>query len=932
MQLEADTAQKLLDIVRDFVCGLRTDRSADVRVSLDSAFEAELGLDSLSRAELISRVERAWDVTFVEQVFAAAETPRDLLRAIAQADGRLRSESTEAVAEADPHAGNASIPERAETFQEVLQWHVKAHPDRPHILLYGQDDTSKQFTYGDLQSGAQKVAAGLAEQGLLPGQTAAVMLPTSIEYFYCFMGILLAGGIPVPLYPPARLTQIVDHLRRHFDILNNAQVQILITIPEAMPIARLLRSQVPELKKVVEAAVLCSTTAAGIPQIYKPEDIAFLQYTSGSTGTPKGVVLTHSNLLINIRTMARVFGVTPSDTFVSWLPLYHDMGLIGAWLSSMYCAMLLVLMSPLAFLTRPSRWLRAIHRHRGTISAGPNFAFEYCLAKVGDEEMEGVDLSSWRMAINGAEQVSPATIARFQQRFGPYGFRPEAMIPSYGLAEASLGLAFPAGHSAPKTDRIDRNLFMRTLKAVPADEKEDNPLFFVSCGHPLPGHEVRIVDVAGGEAPERQEGRVLFKGPSCTSGYYRNPAGTAALFEGEWLDSGDLGYIAEGELYITGRSKDIIIRAGRNIYPSELEEAVGRLEGLRKGCVAVFGTKDQRSGTEQLVVLAETKERDPAALESLRRAVNKILIDLLGAPPDDVVLAPPHKVLKTSSGKIRRAASRELYESGRIHKKQRAVWWQLTRLSLRGAVPQLRRIWKGAGVFFYAGYLYLVLLMMAPLVWTAVVAAPGFEKAYGIMRYFAKIFLRLGRIPITVEGAEHLDPESHFIVVSNHCSFADGPILAAALPINTSYVAKVELSRNVLSRLFFTRLRTAFVERFDSRKGTSDARQVIRAAQGGQSFIFFPEGTFYRMPGLQPFRMGAFLTAARAGAPVVPVAIRGSRSLLRGDTWFPRRTAISVRVCPPILPDGSDWEAAVKLRDAARSQILQYCGEPDLAE
>ena len=876
-------------------------------------------------------MERVWDVSFTEQLFAAAETPRDLLRALAQADSRSWDGRAEKI-EVTAIGVDACMPAHADTFQRVLAWHVQAHPARPHILLYGQDEALEQITYGQLHQGAERVAAGLAGQGLLPGRAVAIMLPTSIDYFYSFMGILLAGGIPVPLYPPARLTQIEDHLRRHFDILNNAQVQFMITIPEAQPIARLLKSRVLGLRRVVEADELCKSDAVSVPSASKSDDIAFLQYTSGSTGIPKGVVLTHANLLANIRAMARTFKVTSSDTFVSWLPLYHDMGLIGAWLSSLYCAMPVVLMSPLAFLTRPARWLRAIHKHRGTISAGPNFAYDYCLSKVDDDEIRGVDLSSWRMAINGAEQVSPATIERFLQRFGSYGFRPEAMIPSYGLAEASVGLAFPAGHPAPKIDRIERDHFMRTRRAVAASVEDHSVLSIVSCGFPLAGHEVQIVDGAGREVPEREEGRLLFKGPSCTSGYFRNPEGTAALFEDEWLDSGDLAYIAEGEVYITGRYKDIIIRAGRNIYPSELEEAVGRIDGVRKGCVAAFGSTDAASGTELLVVLAETRETDPAALEYLHKAVNTVVVDVLGAPADDVVLAPPHKVLKTSSGKIRRAASRELYESGRIHKKERAVWWQFVRLYLQGLLPQLRRMRKGTGDLLYAGYLYAVLLILAPVVWIAVVGAPGFDKAYGAMRFFARWFLRLGSIPLSVHGAAHFESSRHWIVVSNHCSFADGLILAAALPFHTSYVAKVELSRNVFSRLFFTRLRTVFVERFDNRKSTSDARQVIRSAQRGQSFIFFPEGTFYRMPGLQPFRMGAFLTAARADVPVVPVVIRGSRSLLRGDTWFPRRTTVSVRVCTPILPDGNDWEAAVRLRDAARADILKYCAEPDLDE
>lgn len=926
-----NTDEKLLTVIQQFVDALRPGSKPDRTVVLDSVFDKELGLDSLSRAELISRVERAWDVTFSEQVFAAAETPRDLLRAISQAGSRSTAVQAKAI-EMLTRPTDERVPARADTFPSVLDWHVQVHPDRLHIHLYGPDDVVEQMTYSGLRKGSETIAAGLVDLGLSPGQTVAVMLPTSLDYFYCFMGILIAGGIPVPLYPPARLTQIEDHLRRHVDILNNAQVQFLITIPEAQPIARLLRSRVASLKKAVGIEQLSTAGPMRSRLEAKAADIAFLQYTSGSTGTPKGVVLTHDNLLANIRVMARTFDVSSSDTFVSWLPLYHDMGLIGAWLSSLCCAMPLILMSPLAFLTRPSRWLWAIHKHRGTISAGPNFAYEYCLAKIDDAEIQGLDLRSWRLAVNGAEQVSPATIERFQQRFGPCNFRAETMTPSYGLAETSLGLAFPSLDQAPKIDCIRRDLFMRTRHAQPTAKDDPNVLRFVSCGQPLAGHQIQIVDGSGRETAEREEGHLLFKGPSCTSGYYRNPEATAALFHGGWLDSGDLAYIAEGEVYLTGRSKDIIIRAGRNIYPSELEEAVGNIQGLRKGCIAVFGSADRESGTEQLVVLAETRETDPEVLNTLRREANAVVMDMLGAPPDDIALVPPHKVLKTSSGKIRRAASRELYESGRIDKKQRAVWWQFVRLSWQAVIPQVRRMWKSAGALFYAAYMYLLLILLAPFAWTAVVMAPGFSGAYGTMRFFSKLLFRLAGIPIRVHGLEHLDRTSHCIVVSNHSSYSDAPILAAALPVHISYVAKRELTSNVASRLFLERLRTEFVERFESRKSTTDARKVIRSARQGRSFIFFPEGTFYRMPGLQPFRMGAFLTAAKAGAPVVPVAIRGSRSLLREGTWFPRRTVVTVQVCPPISPPGEDWDAAVALRDAVRAEILKYCAEPDLAK
>ena len=288
-----------------------------------------------------------------------------------------------------------------------------------------------------------------------------------------------------------------------------------------------------------------------------------------------------------------------------------------------------------------------------------------CLHKIDDRDLEGLDLSAWRLAFNGAEPVSPDTVTRFGARFAPYGFRPEAMTPVYGLAEAD-----PASPSHPwsvvQRSTASSASIMRTGQAVPTTPDDPHALRFVACGQPLPGHHIRLVDPAGFEVAERQEGHVEFCGPSATSGYFHNPEETRRLFRGTWLDAGDLAYMASGEVYITGRTKDLIIRAGRNIYPQELEEAIGDIPRIRKGCVAVFGSPDPVARTERLVVLAETYETDRQILEELRRHIDTVSTDLLGAPPDAVVLAPPHTVPKTSSGKIRRSTSRELYEQGRL--------------------------------------------------------------------------------------------------------------------------------------------------------------------------------------------------------------------------------------------------------------------------
>ncbi|MEA2080159.1 MAG: AMP-binding protein, partial [Pseudomonadota bacterium] len=585
-------------------------------ITLDSAFEKDLGLDSLARVELISRVEKRFKLALPERTFAEAETARDLLRAVLGAAG---PRTTLSAAEMRPmELGEATAaPAEAQTLVEVLDWHVLHHPDRPLIQIYQDENEGEIITYQQLDAGARQVAASLQQRGIKPAEAVAMMLPSGPDYFFSFFGVLMAGGIPVPIYPPARPSQLEDHMRRHGRILANCLAGTLITVAEAKRVAQLLKSQVPNLRQIVSVSELAASGAVPTLPALNSNDIAFLQYTSGSTGNPKGVVLTHANLLANIRAMGQVVQAGPKDVFVSWLPLYHDMGLIGAWLGSLYYAALFVVMSPLSFLARPERWLWAIHHYRGTLSASPNFGYEYCLRRLKDEDLEGLDLSCWRAAFNGAEAVSPDSVQQFGERFAAFGFRNTAMMPVYGLAESAVGLAFPPLDRGPVIDRVDRNSFSRSGQATPAPADGKRALRFASSGPPLPGHQVRVVDPAGHELPERQEGRLQFRGPSSTSGYYRDAEKTQSLFEGDWLDSADLAYMANGEVYITGRIKDIIIRAGRNIYPHELEEAVGLIPGIRTGRVAVFGSEDTRSGTERLIVLAETRSKDTAELDKL---------------------------------------------------------------------------------------------------------------------------------------------------------------------------------------------------------------------------------------------------------------------------------------------------------------------------
>jgi acyl carrier protein len=932
----AVTASVLCDAVQSLAETLHPHLKGRISVDLDTTFDRDLGLDSLTRIELLTRLEREFGVTLSEHDMTAAETPRDLLRALeSSAPGARTGEDAAADSRMTrDDSAPASAPAETSTLVDALLWHAEAHPDRTHVHLLDEASGARKLGYGELLDQSLSVAAGLRARGFEPGQAAAIMLPTGVAYFFSFFGILLAGGVPVPIYPPARISQIEDHFRRHARILGNAGARFLITFEQAKQVTRLLASQVDTLDHVVTVEDLQGDQKPDVIPNVDGKSIAFLQYTSGSTGSPKGVVLTHANILASLDSMRQALAAEPSDVFVSWLPLYHDMGLIGAWMGSLVVGFPLVLMSPLSFLRRPESWLHAIETYQGTLSGGPNFAFELCTRRIREEDIDGLDLGSWRLAFNGAEPVSPATLRSFTDRFSRYGFRESAMTPVYGLAEATLGVAFTPINRGPRIDRINRRTFSLDGRATPVADEETDAVEFVSCGVPISGFEVRIVDDTGFEAGEREEGAVEFRGPSTTSGYYRNPKATRTLFHDEWLVSGDRGYIADGEVFITGRSKDVVIRAGRNIYPYELEQAVADVERVRRGCVAVFGAS--ASGTERLVVVAETRETGEARRGEIRAQIERLTQDLLGMPADDVVLVPPHTVLKTSSGKIRRAAIRDLYERGALAPSVRAVWLQLLRLGLAGIAPSIKRLSKTAGAWAWAAYAAVVFAGLVLLAWPAVVLSKTPDTAFRRASRSARAAFALARIPIDISGLEHLPKATPFVLAANHSSYLDGLALAAVLPRRISFVAKRELSQTAFSGLFLRALGVQFVERFDHRRGAEDAQTIASTLSAGTPLCFFPEGTLHRMPGLLAFQLGAFSAAVEAGTCVIPVVIRGTRSILRGDSWFARKGRIRIEVLAPIYPqarnDSSAWQRAVSLRDQTRNVMLQRCGEPDLAD
>lgn len=972
-QLDAlQVRERVLEVIRSLLEELGS-RGALPMLSGGSQLDRDLGLGSLERVELLGRLESAFGARLPDSAVSEADTPDDLARALLVA---LQAEKAE---EEAASALRAAIETQklhrtasdegifsTETLLEVLRYRATHDAERTHLVIAEEKEGRERevtLTFGELYAAAQRCAGELARRDIPAGGRVAVMLPTSRAFYVSYAGILLAGAIPVPIYPPFRADRIEEYSSRQAAILKNAAVCMLLTFRQAESVARLLKPLVPSLREVADAEKLLDAADHAPPdppgalpahltgsRARKASDIALLQYTSGSTGDPKGVVLTHANLLANIRAIGEAVEVGPNDVCISWLPLYHDMGLIGAWLTPLHFGIPVAVMSPLAFLTRPERWLRAFQSYGGTIAAAPNFAYELCVRKIAEKDIQGLDLSKWRVALNGAEPVNPETLERFAKRFAPYGFRREAQLPVYGLAEASLGVTFPPLNRGPLVDRVDRDVFTAEGRAIPASSNDATAIAFVSSGRPVPRHEVRIVDGKGEEVSDRTEGFLWFRGASATSGYYQNAAATEKLFpQGPaaedgyaWVNSGDRAYRADGEIYVTGRVKDIIIKGGRNLYPHEVEELASRAEGIRKGCVVAFGVKDEAAGTEKLVVVAESREREESRRAAIAAAVTEQVSQGLGLPPDRVEVIPPGSIPKTSSGKLRREETKQLFLAGKLSAERPPAWMQLVKLAgastARTAGRDIWAVLRRGLEILYGIYFCIVFALWIVPAWTIVMFIKDHRKAGRFTSKALRILFAAAGCPVTVKGKEYVDAAGPKVYAANHASYFDVVALMLGLGVPYRFVAKSEVTNMPLIGSFLKQMGHLSFDRSDPQARLRQSEEMEKLLREGESVFVFPEGTFAAQDGVRPFQLGAFRAAVDAGVPIVPVSLAGTRRFLRDETYLPRPSSVTITVSPPIYPriapdaqnssDSVTWHELIRLRDLTRETIAPHTGEP----
>ena len=537
------------------------------------------------------------------------------------------------------------------------------------LRVIEHDGQVTELRYRDLLVSALRIGGALRSAGLQPGARVALVLPEVGHFVQAFFGVAAAGLVPVPLFPPAQASDLPTFRRQTRHLIAASRASAVLTTTDVAPLLGTDDGVELPFAKVLTLDALPADSPLDRPVAVSAHDVALIQFTSGSTAAPKGVMLTHEGLYANVSSIAGPEGLDLSadDFGVSWLPLYHDMGLIGMLLTPVFVQADSVVMSPVLFLKRPSAWLSAISTYRATVSFAPSFAYELCLRRVKRSQIDALDLSSWRIAGCGAEPVRIETLRAFAEQFAPAGFRASSFRPSYGLAEHTLAVSFST--RGLRVDTIDAGHFIGESRAVPVNGTLPGPAIKIaSCGRPFSDHTVRIVDEEGRTLQERQVGRIVARGPSVMAGYFEDPEATDETLHEGWLQTGDVGYLADGELYVCGRTKDLIIRNGRKYHPPDLESAIATVDGLRPSGVVVFAINRVEEADEVVAVLeARQSSTSSDLVDHVRRRVR----ETSGLELDRVVVAPPGTIPRTTSGKVRRSETRERLQAGTLMAAQR---------------------------------------------------------------------------------------------------------------------------------------------------------------------------------------------------------------------------------------------------------------------
>ncbi len=871
-------------------------------VTLEKSLTYDLGIGSIERIELMQRLEKIFSIRLEENSIARADNLDVIYEEILN---KLEQKQPE-YHFVDHIADLPEIDMRsAESLVDILLLGKQQDPLRTWLYLQNADGKEATLSYQELYNETINMACYLKEKGLRPGNKIVIALPTSCEFFYAFFASLLLGGRPI-ISSPLLLKEKKQSLP---PFLIDGDVDFVIAEDN-------LKSQL-NLKKII---FLSPSDALDVK--HKDQNICINEknngvvglLTAGTTGDKKEILLRQESVLENIKSSIDAMSMSPSDIVVNWLPLNNSVSLISMCLTSLYAGIPLVLIDYNDFLQQPERWLWAIHFHQGTISVASDFDLAQCTQKIKFHTLDGLDISSCRVALVATDQPQVDTLNAFNQKFSPYGFKETCLTPAYALTENGALLTISNPGNKYQTDQASLD---RLLKENTA-EKTDTSLSidYVNCGEVVGNNDIRIADSDGVVLKDRQIGKIQFSRPSSFEDDSRR-----------WISSGDYGYTVNKSLFVIGREQGLIyLKESKQCYAKVIENLVGMLPDINANSVAAFNDSN-----ENYILVVETTVDSASQHSNVREIVSKKLKQSGISTPEKIIFLKNNSLPRTLSGKIKRFQCKKDYENNSLGR-------ELSPSLIQKIKVKSKKIWnilsgkiKFSLRVIYTFYVGIILVLTGPPGWIIIMCLPR-KLGAKFLKLWCKFLFASMFCPIKYsEDPSVGESKTPIVYTANHTGYLDIVALISVLPSDISYIGKQELSDVGFLKKLMQHLGYIFVNPVDFTKTPGEIAEITETVKSGRSVLIFAEGTFTYATGLRPFKMGTFKIAAETMSPVCPVSIQGVRTVLRDGSCMFRPNFIKIHVSSLIFPVENSWSESLRLRDEAYKAIADNCGEKTIS-
>lgn len=910
--------RQLLAVTRLFLRELGAQRAARA-VSLDALLLDDLGLGSLERVAFLQRLEQHFGVRLAIEDLLRADSMRDMYHLLEQAEPHMEMQLPELA------LATAAMPvevDPCETLVDVLSRYVEAEPKRRQACLLQSQGQVTELSYGSLWRKARHLAVLLQQHAACTPQAVIAIAVTEAEAFMVsYLAVVLAGLQPLVMRMPVNahcLRPLYWRIRLPMLVSNQVAGLILQDVSAQNALRPLQQALASNLAYFIYDELIAR------PQLPEYElrpvsaDYVIYRRLAWDHREQSRLQVTHAQWLQQIREDGAALNIKASDVVFSWLSLVEPMGLLSAWLGSLYYGLPFIWMPPQDFFAAPEKWLWGIHQYRASISFAPNAGYAKCVQEIKEQSCVGLDLSCWRVALNAGESMAAITVRQFCERFSAYGFSDCAMIQGYIPAGESMLLTLSMLSRPAHFERISRQVFFSHKRAQLLEADRPGGLLFVASGRSLPSSEIHIVDQDGRSLGDRQIGYIKYRR------HFR-------LDSNQWCVCSDLGYIADETLYTVAADPQQVVKYGSYITPYALRMVITGIAALAKANYLSFSITEPAGGqAEWVLLLATDKIRNPFYVRRVQAVLHNHLTQCFGVAPDHMLFYAKHGLERfgeTTDEQLQGAQA--AYQAGELL--PQPAWYHHRRLwgkTCALAKLCLRPLTKLAKLIYSIYFLLLFILLFIPCSFVVRVLPKRLSKK--LFKFICRLIFLLAGCPIVVKGRAWLRQSEHVIFAPNHTSYLDVLALIAVLPSRVCFVGKRELKSIPLLGSLFKNMGHLFVDPADIRRGEENLQQLISVLQEGRSLVIYPEGTFTHANGLRPFKLGAFMAAAQTNTPVCPVICTGLRRVLRDRELLLRPGLIRVIAKPWQRPEADDMQAVLKLRDDVMAQIAEDCGEPVL--